>query len=63
MKSVAVDNGSPPSGKLCKENWESRKNARPGALGKVESMKVNTVQSILVIAVGTLLDYVIDFVN
>lgn len=38
-------------------------NARPGALGKVENMKVNTVQSILVIAVGSLLDYIIDFVN
>lgn len=46
-----------------KKNWESRKNAKPGALGKVEYMKVNTVQSNLVIAVGTLLDYVIDFVN
>jgi hypothetical protein len=59
----AVDNGSPPSGKLCKENWESRKNAKSVALGKVENMKVTTVQSTLVIAVGTLVDYVIDFVN
>lgn len=39
------------------------KNARPGVLGKVENMKVNTVHSILVMAVGTHLDYVIDFVN
>lgn len=37
-------------------------NARPGALGKVENMKVNTAY-ILVIAVGSLLDYIIDFVN
>lgn len=39
------------------------KDARPGALGKVENMKVNTVHSILIIAVGIHLDYVIDFVN
>jgi hypothetical protein len=31
--------------------------------GRWRMMKVNTAQSILVIAVGTLLDYVIDFVN